>query len=81
MCKNDLTPSIVNVIRLYVIYGVMKIKLATSTCSDLSSNESLNLTKVRIALKSIQNIYTFSSREIASVADRWYLENVDKPNR
>ena len=48
-CKNDFTSAIVNVIGLYVIDDVMKIKLWTewsqaSPCSDLSTNKSLNLT-------------------------------------
>ena len=48
-CKNDVTPSIVTVTRLYVIDDGMKIKLATEwrhagPCSDLSTNKSLNLT-------------------------------------
>ena len=47
--KNNVTPSVVNVTRLYVIDDNMKIKLAgelhhASPCSDLSINKSLNLT-------------------------------------
>ena len=49
--KNEVTPSIVNVTRLYVIDDVMKsnwrsndVTSVSSSCSDLSNNKSLNLT-------------------------------------
>ena len=48
-CENDVTLSIVNVTRLYMMDDDMKIKLATkwrhiNPCSVLSTNKSLNLT-------------------------------------
>ena len=48
-CWKDITPSIANVTRLYMIDDVMKIKLATewrhaNLCSDHSTNKSLKLT-------------------------------------
>ena len=45
--KNDIMPCIINVIRLYVIDNVIKLKLASkwrqaSPHSDISTNKSLN---------------------------------------